>query len=244
MERRRLLHLGGTSVSLVIAGCASETDPDDPGADDGDGTDDEGDDDGPDDADETDDRSDDGDESDDEGPDKPSLTGYDTVAYSDEPDETGARLLRTEADAADAIDAAALSEEEGLTTETGSYALGSGSTDTDEATAVGSFVEETDFVRSLIALLRLRVANHCYGIEVGEVTLSGDDLSIRASGVDERTPEQECAAADHAPTVLVRATFEDEIPSTVTTILTDMDGGTHEFEFDRDADRTGENSTA
>lgn len=252
MERRRILRLSGAAVGLPLAGCLDEyggqttpaggtspdgdssgtgEEPESENGEDGSQNDDTDDDSSPTDDE---DESESGDEDESEFDETPAVE-YEMVAYSATTGEAHVEPLFSASEAMDAVDPDELSTEEDSTTETGSYSPRSRG-DATEDEAVRAFIDETDFENTLLVFVRTRVSNEYYGLEVQAVDVDDDTVVILAAVTTECSPELICPAEAHSPTVLVRTTFGDEIPSDGSVTITDRGGETRRFEFDtRDA---------
>ncbi|MDJ1433440.1 hypothetical protein [Halostagnicola sp. A-GB9-2] len=122
--------------------------------------------------------------------------------HPDRPETPEADLLRTEADAED------WAEERGL--------------EADED--VSAFIAETDFDGSRVLSLEGGATDLCYEMVLETVELDDETVTIRGYVTDEETDGDMCAQQITAVGALVRATVDDEQPSSFSVTITDADG--------------------
>lgn len=225
-NRRRFLATGSAAVVALAAGCIADgTDPGS-GGDDGNGESDDGDsesdgtdgsenetDDSENETDDSENETDDPDRTEDDGDsgtDGYVLADHETMTYSGN-GETDARTLYSADEVRAAVEDDSLQE--------------------DAREEVDEFVDATDFDRAAIVLVRAMAPNLCYGVELEEIDADEEGLTVRARAVDESAADEACAQAIHTPTLLVRAVFEDEVPTDGTITVTDGWGDEHGFGY-------------
>ena len=149
---------------------------------------------------------------DDEDGDGYALVEYETISYSVNAGTPHVEALSSAAEAEEAIEDARTNED------------------------LEAFVDETDFDRSALVLVRARGPNLCYDVELEAIDVGPAGLAIDACVVDTSAPDELCAQQLHYPTLLVRAVFDKEVPASGSVTVTRADGSSHDFDFGSDGD--------
>ncbi len=132
---------------------------------------------------------------------------YESVGFDhpDQPENPEVDLLRTEDDGDDWV------EERGL--------------ENDEE--VSSFISETNFDESRLLALEGGAPNLCFEMVLETVELEDESVTVRGNVTDEETDRDMCASQMTAVGALVRATVDDEQPSSFSVTVVDDDGKEH-----------------
>ncbi|WP_255193637.1 hypothetical protein [Natronobeatus ordinarius] len=140
------------------------------------------------------------------------LVEYETISYSINVGEPHVEALSSATEAEEAIEDARTNGE------------------------LEAFVDETDFDRSTLVLVQARGPNLCYDVELETIDVGPAGLVVDARVVDTSAPDELCAQQLHYPTLLVRAVFENEVPTCGSVTVTGADGSSHDFEYGVDGD--------
>ena len=228
VTRRRMVVGASLVGTATLAGCLDDDATATPGEPDGDGDSDRDEEsnadaeradgdgnghekstDGGDDDSDSDDQGRDGDDEDGEGY---TLVEHETISYSVNAGTPHVEAFFSAAEAEEAIEDARTTED------------------------LESFVEETDFDRSTLVLVQARGPTLCYDVELEAIDVGPAGLAIDARVVDTSAPEELCAQQIHYPTLLVRAVFDKEVPTSGTVTVARADESSHDFDFGGDGE--------